>query len=53
MMRVKVYANLVLDPEEYPMPADENIAEELEESLEDYFHEMEGVSVRSIKITTE
>lgn len=52
-MKVKVYANLVLDPEEYPMPADENPTEELEESLEDYFHEMEGVSVRHMRITTE
>ena len=27
--------------------------EEIEESLEDYFHEMEGVSVRHMKVTTE
>ena len=52
-MRVKVYAHLMLDPEEYPMPADENPKEELEESLEAYFHEMEGVSVKHIKVTTE
>jgi len=52
-MRVKIYANLLLDPDEYPMPADENPSEELEESLSDYFHEMEGVTVRNIRITTE
>lgn len=52
-MRVKIYVTLDLDPEEYPMPADENPVEELEDSLNDYFYEIEGLTVRNIKIKTE
>lgn len=52
-MRVKIYVTLDLDPEEYPMPADENPVEELEDSLQDYFYEIEGVSIRNLKIRTE
>lgn len=52
-MRVKVYLNLKLDPEEYPMPADENPTEDIESAFIDLVHEIEGVEVKHIKVTTE
>ena len=53
MQKLKVYATLILDPEEYPMPADENPTEEVEESITDFFHEVEGISIKHIKVTME
>lgn len=53
MMRVKVYLTLKLDPDEYPMPADENPAEDIEATFTDLVHEIEGVEVKHIKVLTE
>ena len=52
-MRVKIYLSLELDPEEYPMPADENPTEEIQDSLEDYFHELPGMEIKHMKINME
>ena len=32
-MRVKVFITIDVDPEEYPVPADENVAEGIEEGI--------------------
>ncbi len=52
-MRVKIYLALELDPEEYPMPADENPTEEIQDSLEDYLHELPGMEIKHMKINME
>ena len=49
MMRVKVFITLDIDPEEYPVPADENVAQDIQESIEEYFYEVEGANIRNIK----
>ena len=41
-MRVKVYITLDIDPEEYPVPADQNVGQEIQETLEEYFYEIDG-----------
>jgi hypothetical protein len=48
-MRVKVFITLDIDPEEYPVPADENVAQDIQESIEEYFYEVEGANIRNIK----
>lgn len=53
MMRVKMFLTLDVDPEEYPVPADENVAEELEESLQEYLYDIEGISIRNIRTIQE
>ena len=49
MMRVKVFITLDIDPEEYPVPADENVAQDIQDSIEEYFYEVEGANIRNIK----
>jgi hypothetical protein len=44
---------LYIDPEDYAVPADGNVDEEMEEYINETFHEIEGVKVKSIKIVTE
>jgi len=33
MIKVKVFLTLEIDPEEYPIPADENVGIEIEEGI--------------------
>ncbi len=42
-----------LDAEEYPIPADGRVEEEMEEYISETFHEIEGVEIRNIKVVTE
>ena len=44
---------LLIDPEDYAVPADGKVDEEMEEYINEPFHEIEGVKVKSIKIVTE
>jgi hypothetical protein len=53
MIRVKVCATLQIDPEEYPMPADGDVAIEIEDALEEYLYDIEGVDVKLIKTIQE
>jgi len=36
MIKVKVFLTLEIDPEEYPIPADENVAVEIEEGIQEW-----------------
>lgn len=53
MIRVKMFLTLDVDPEEYPVPADENVAEELEENIMDSLYDVEGIKIRNIKTIQE
>ncbi len=53
MMRVKVFITLDIDPEEYPVPADENVSQDIQDSIEEYFYEVEGANIRNIKAIME
>jgi len=52
-MRVKMFITLDIDPEDYPVPADGNVAEEIEESIQEYLYDIEGATVRNIKTIQE
>jgi hypothetical protein len=53
MVRVKVYMTLHIDPEEYHMPSDGNVDIEIEEAIQEYFFDVDGVDVKSIKTIQE
>ena len=52
-MRVKVYLTIDVDPEEYPVPADENVAEEIEEGIREYFYDVDRTKIKNIKTIQE
>ena len=52
-MRVRINVTVDVDPEEFPVPADENVAEELEESIQEYLYDVEGIKIRNIKTMQE
>ena len=53
MIRVKMFITLDVDEEEYPIPADENVGEELEDGIREYFYDVDGAEIRSMKTIQE
>ena len=38
-----------IDPEEYPIPADGRVSEEIEDGIKEYFYDVHGAKTKSIK----
>ena len=52
-MKVKVFITMEVDPEEYPVPADEDVGAEIEDGLREYFYDVDGANIRHIRTITE
>ena len=52
-MNVKEYLTIDIDPEEYPVPADEDVGTEIEDSIREYFYDIDGADIRHMKTITE
>ena len=52
-MKVKMFITIDVDEEEYPVPADGQVGEELEESIQEYFYDIDGAIIRNIRTITE
>ena len=53
MIRVKVMLTLEVDPEEYTVPSDGMVSEEIDEYIREAFHESEGVKIKNMKLVSE
>jgi len=53
MIRVKIIISLSVDEEEYPIPSDGKVGEEIEDYLTDIVHEVDGLKIKSIKTITQ
>jgi len=53
VIRVKMFITIDIDDEEYPVPADEMVEEEVEDVIQEYFYDIEGATIRNIKTITE
>ena len=52
-MLVKVFLTLEIDEEEYPVPVDGFIDPEIEDTLHDYIHDVDGMKIKNLKIITQ
>lgn len=52
-MIVKVFLTLHIDEDEYPVPVDGEVNEEIDQSLQEFIYDIDGVSIKAIKILTE
>ena len=52
-MKVKIYLTIDIDPEEYPIPADENVGQDIQDSREEQFYDIDGEDIRHIKTIME
>mgnify|MGYP003625216256 FL=1 len=53
MVRVKVFITLDIDEEEYPIPADGQVGEEIEDGIREYFYDVDGAVIKTIRTITE
>jgi hypothetical protein len=53
MIRVKIMLTLQVDPEDYPIPSDGDVTEDFEDYMNELFHDLEGVTVKNMKILME
>ena len=52
-MRVKMFITIDVDEEDYPVPADGQIGQELEDGIQDYFYDIEGATIKTIRTIME
>jgi|MDSY01.2.fsa_nt_gb hypothetical protein len=52
-MIVKVFLTLELDEDEYPMPVDGQIHDEVQDALQEFIYDVDGMSIKSIKTIVE
>ena len=52
-MRVKVYITIDIDPDEYPIPADEDVGAEIEDGIREDFYDVDGADIKHMKTLTE
>jgi hypothetical protein len=53
MVIVKVFMTLQIDDEEYTMPADGRVDEELEDAIQEMMYDIDGIRVRTIRTVME
>ena len=49
-MVIKILMTLCIDTEEYPMPIDGYVSDEIEESLREHFYDTDGMAVQKINV---
>ena len=52
-MRVRISVTVDVDEEDYPIPADENISEDIEDLFTDMIYDLEGLKLKYVKAKTE
>ena len=51
-MQIKVFLTLEIDEDEYPVPVDGQITEEISETLQEFVYDIDGMKIKMIKILT-
>ena len=52
-MRVKMMITVDIDTEEYTVPADGKVNDEIEDFVREAFYDLEGAEVKNFRITSE
>lgn len=52
-MKAKIFLTIELDEEDYPVPVDGMVVEEIDETIRNLIHDVDGMDVKSMKIITE
>tara|TARA_E500000318_G_scaffold89807_1_gene87467 strand:- start:362 stop:544 length:183 start_codon:yes stop_codon:yes gene_type:complete len=53
MKRIRVNITVQVDDDEYAMPSDGDVAQEFEDNIRDFIYEIEGVKLKTIRVTSE
>ena len=52
-IKVRMWLNLDIDPEDYLIPSDGALTEEEEDGIREYIHDINGVEIKTMKVTQE
>ena len=52
-MRVKVFLTLDIDEDEYPVPVDGEVSQEIEEAFSAYIYDIDGLDKKTINVLME
>ena len=52
-MIVKMFLTLKIDEDEYPVPADGRAEHELQDAVQEYIYDIDGVTIRTIRTVSE
>ena len=52
-IRVKIMLTIDIDTEEYAVPADGKVNDEIEEFIKESFYDLEGTEIKNFRITSE
>ncbi len=52
-IKAKVLMTITIDEDEYPVPVDGQVGEEIQDALKEFFHDIEGMKVTNVRIITE
>tara|TARA_R100001510_G_C7575940_1_gene150660 strand:+ start:67 stop:246 length:180 start_codon:yes stop_codon:yes gene_type:complete len=52
-IKLKIMMTMHVDEEEYHVPSDNRVDEEFEDHIKDFIHEIDGVTIRHMKILQE
>ena len=51
IVQVKVWMDIAVDPDEYAVPSDGDVREEIEDALREYINDINGMQVKTLRIT--
>ena len=52
-MIVKIYLTVGIDEDEYPVPSDGDVSEEVIQAVEGFIYDIDGMQIKNIKVTME
>ena len=52
-IRVKIMLTLDIDTDEYAVPADSKVDDEIEDFVRESFHDLEGTNIKNFRIISE
>jgi len=52
-MKARILISLEIDEDDYPMPVDGSVQEELNEAIYAYIYDIDGISITKMRITTD
>ncbi len=53
MIKVKMMLTLNVDEDDYPIPADGKVSEEIESSIQEFLYDIDGVKIQNIRTVQE
>ncbi len=52
-IRVKMMITIEVDPEEYQVPADGRVDQEIQDHMHDYIHDLSGLKIKRMRTVSE